>query len=374
MNISQQIGSRIDHLMKQHQVSLRSLSEVIGVSHPTLKRYVEGEQPIDSEKLMKVANYFKQPFEYFFIAMHQESTFMFRMDKPAQSVNGSLIHDLQERMGDYIDFVDGESFNFVPPSYHLPPGQLSPEVEKKIELIALEQRRLMAIDDIIPENYYAVIERLGIRVITRRFHHDYIFGISSYSSTLGSYIFINDDPSISEERKLFSLIHEYAHLLFHREQFSHQPEQAIYESSRSDVHEKVADLFAGYFLLPREMVHNFVNGNEHIDALEMKRYFKVSLQSLYVTLAKYKIISQNQLQQFYRQLTIHDKRRSEEQPLAHVPLQQKSSRLLNRLQTLFFDNQISTSKIGEVLGMDSSLVRDLILSWKQSRDYVLRVK
>ena len=55
---------------------------------------------------------------------------------------------------------------------------------------------------------------------------------------MGSYIMINDSKDISEERKIFSLIHEYAHLLFHSNQYSNDQRNAFYVNGKSDMNEK----------------------------------------------------------------------------------------------------------------------------------------
>ena len=86
MNISQMIGNKINDLMEKENISLRKLSEVIGVTHFTLSKHAEGMLAIDSDKLMKIAIYFNKSFDYFFKDDSSEFTFLFRADKPGNDI------------------------------------------------------------------------------------------------------------------------------------------------------------------------------------------------------------------------------------------------------------------------------------------------
>ena len=101
MNVSQVIGNNIKALMEKEHLSLRKLSESIGVSHPTLKKYVDGSQPIDSEKLMKIALHFQKPFDYFFKENHKDVGFLFRADKPQKDIKNIDIDNLKNAIYSY---------------------------------------------------------------------------------------------------------------------------------------------------------------------------------------------------------------------------------------------------------------------------------
>lgn len=363
MNISLVIGSRIKALMEKENVSLRKLSESIGISHPTLKKYVEGEQPIDSEKLSRIAHYFNKPFDYFFKNSDSKLNFLFRADKPQHSITSFDINLFERYIRNYIDVVGNDGFHYSPPRYTFD-GMDMNATFKYLEKIAYEQRRVANIENNIPDSYFEVIDSIGIHVITKDFSNDSCFGVSSISESFGGVIMINDDASISEERKIFSLIHEFAHLLFHREQFSSDAFNALYASSRSDIYEKVANKFAGYFLMPRYMVSNYINSCKHVDTYEMKKHFKVSIQTLYFMLFEYGYISNEIYKTFWASIQKEGNKKIEESPIEPLSRDQKNPRLMRSIKELYYKDEITANKIAEVLGMDVLKTRQLLKEWR----------
>ena len=65
MNITQIIGMNISRAQQENNVSNQELAGILGVTRQTVGKYIKGEQPIDSEKLYILANYFNKPFTYF---------------------------------------------------------------------------------------------------------------------------------------------------------------------------------------------------------------------------------------------------------------------------------------------------------------------
>lgn len=376
MNISKQIGDRISKLMDDNNESLRSLSEIIGISHPTLKRYVDGTQPIDSEKLMKISNYFGKSFEYFFKEDSVDFQFLFRADNPNLKISKRDIESFKFVLLNYIDIVNNVKFNYVPHSYNLKiDGKRINSAERDlIEKIAYENRRLLNIENNIPENYYEIIEKTGINIIARDFDNDYFFGASSYSLNQGSFILINNSNKISEERKIFSLIHEYAHLIFHREQYSDIAVEQRYSKSQEDINELIANKFAAYFLMPRNLVDDYVESRiKDINLIEMKRYFKVSKQSLIRILYEYKYIDKEQYDDFWIKISQNDTIKIEDFPLDEMSIEVKNNRLIRNIKDLYFQDNISVNKISEILGLNIIDIRKLLKKWRDSDELYIHL-
>lgn len=374
MNISELIGQRINDLMAKEGISLRKLSEAIGITHPTLAKYIDGSQPIDSEKLMKIALYFNQPFDYFFKNENQSIKFMFRADKPKADVQNVDIDFLLKSIYSYNDVIGDKGYEFIPQKYKLTETKDQNSLFALVEKVASEQRRMADIDNIIPDNYYEVIQNLGIHVIVKDLKNDAFFGASSYSPEQGSYIIINDAEHISEERKIFSLVHEYGHLLFHSNQYVNPDHQAFYENGKYDIEEKIANKFAGYFLMPRALVQNFIDSRKNVDAFEMKRYFKVSLQTLYVMLFEYGIIDKTEYSDFWKQIHIYKLKSEEPSPLPKIILEDKNCKIIPKIRDLYFKEEISATKIAEVLGLDVFATRKMLKEWRSADERYLLFK
>ncbi len=374
MNISNIIGQNIKTLMEKENISLRRLSESIGITHPTLIKYVEGSQPIDSEKLMKIAMYFKKPFDYFFKEDNNSINFMFRADKPEKDIQNIDLDNLRNSIYSYLDILGNLGYQYIPQKYTINFNDDKRTIFNLIAKIAYDQRRIANIENVIPDNYFDVIQNIGINVIAKDFKNDAYFGASSFSNDLGSYIIINDSEKIPEERKIFSLIHEYGHLLFHSEQYSNSQYNAFYVSGKSDMNEKIANKFAGYFLMPKNLVDSYIESRKNIDPIEMKKYFKVSIQTLYVMLHEYGIISKEVYSDFWKQITIHGFKMEEPFPLEKIDIQEKNAKLVNKIKDLYFNEDISANKISEVLGIDTLETRKLLKEWRNIDERYLPLK
>ncbi len=379
MDTAKQIGNKINKLMEEKNMSLRHLSEVIGVSHPTLKRYVDGEKPIDSDKLLKIANYFNKSFDYFFKSEDDTLGFMFRADKPKDTIKEVELEKLRQSLNGYLDIVKDIKLSIVPPKYHVEESTYDTDrktFEKLIEQVANNQRRQFNIEHVIPENYFNLLDEQGIHVLAIDFHNDEYFGVSSYSETKGSFIIVNDSKAISEERKVFSLFHEYAHLLFHRHQYSSNGDSVYYKSGRTDRTEKVANHFAGCFLMPRNLVEKYLNDNdkETIDPYHMKKHFKVSLQTLYVVLYKYGYIRKKQYTDFWKKTNAQNKKETEEEPMDALAIEDKNSRLIKAMRSLYFKGDISVNKITEIMRLCTKQTRNLVNTWRPLDDRAVHLK
>lgn len=374
MNISSVIGKNIKALMEKENVSLRKLSESIGITHPTLIKYVEGSQPIDSEKLMMIALYFKKPFDYFFKEDNKNINFMFRADKPEKDIQDIDLDNLRNSIHSYLDVLGNAGYQYIPQKYNINLNDDKKTVFNLIAKIAYDQRRIANIENVIPDNYFDVIQNIGINVIAKDFKNDAYFGASSFSSELGSYIIINNSERIPEERKIFSLIHEYGHLLFHSDQYSNSQYNAFYINGKSDMNEKIANKFAGHFLMPKNLVDSYIESRKNIDPLEMKKYFKVSIQTLYVMLHEYGIISKEIYTDFWKQITIHGYKMEEPAPLEKIDIQEKNTKLVNKIKDLYFSEEISANKISEVLGIDTIETRKLLKEWRNIDERYLPLK
>ena len=374
MNISLVIGQNIQKLMDKEKVSLRQLSESIGITHPTLSNYVEGKQAIDSEKLMLIAKFFKKPFDYFFKEDNKQISFMFRADKANKDIQDIDIEHLSNTIYSYLDVIGDVGYQYIPQKYQLNLKEDKKSLFNLIAKIAYEQRKFANIENVIPDNYFDVIQSIGINVIVKDFKNDAYFGASSYSSDLGSYIMINNSDKVSEERKIFSLIHEYAHLLFHSDQYSDSQFNAFYLNSKTDINEQIANKFAGHFLMPRHLVESYMTSRNNVDAIEMKKYFKVSIQTVYVMLHEYGFISKEVYNDFWRRINLNGFKQEEPFPLDKIDIQEKNVKLVNRIKDLYFNEAISANKISEVLGMDTLETRKLLKEWRDMDERYLSLK
>jgi len=165
------------------------------------------------------------------------------------------------------------------------------------------------------------------------------------------------------------MIHELGHLLFHRNEYKEVKYNPLYKSGRTDINEKVANKFAGYFLLPECLVKEYIESkNSDVNMTEMKQYFKVSLQSLYMALYNYKLISKNQYNDFWKKLQSNHLMTVEPNPLPLLSIEEKNYRLISSMKKLYADDEITVNRISEVLELDLNKTRDIVKKWGASID------
>ena len=366
MSVSKMIGERIEGLMADKNISLRKMANIIGVTHPTLKSYLTGDKVIDSVRLNAVAEYFNVSFDYFFSKDRDKLNLQFRADQPAENLDDFDFRMIDERFRNYLDVVDFGKLKYMPMNYSLSldGAKLSDQDEENIEKVAYEIRRLFKIENCIPSNYYSVLDNNGINVIASPYENDSFFGASSYSSGNGSFVFVNSNEKIPEERQIFSLIHELGHLLFHRNEYKDPKCNPLYNTARGNVNEKVANSFAGYFLLPRYLVEEYIGARENnVNVIDMKKHFRVSIQALYIALRKYDLISEKQYRDFWDNINHSVWKKAEPEPLPVMDISEKNKRLIESLKRLYAEESISVNRIAEVLEIPLIDARKLVKKW-----------
>src|SRR6056297_591980 len=368
MSVGKIIGKNIEGLMDNKNISQRKIAEIIGVTHPTVGKYLKGDQIIDSQKLAVLAKYFNVPFDYFFVSEHKKLNLLFRADKPSDNIEDFDFQEIYNRFEDYISIVDLKKMKYIPQMYNLniDKNKLSKDDKKNIEEVANEVRKQFSIEEVIPSNYYEIVEREGINVIALPHSNENFFGASSYSSDYGSFIFVNSNKNITEERQIFSLFHELGHLLFNRNEYKQYDYDPLYKSNRN-IDEKIANQFAGYFLLPRDLVDDYIKQrNKNVNLNDMKKNFKVSIQTLYMFLHEYGYINKTQYSEFWKKLHNDGLKKIEPDPLPPISIEDKNNRLISSMKNLYMNEDISVNRIAEVLNINLIEARKLIKDWSVS--------
>lgn len=157
-----------------------------------------------------------------------------------------------------------------------------PKVGERVDVpaFAAEVRSRLGLDAEEPiVNVADVLQRSGVKFwFNDRRPCDDVFGLAFAESPQATGVVVFNAPEISVERRIFSTIHEFAHLLLHAQSFD---ADVVEENERE---EKEADLFAGHFLAPESAFQkrwDAANGLAFVDrVLCVKRYFRVSYKTV----------------------------------------------------------------------------------------------
>ncbi|MFZ5517881.1 MAG: helix-turn-helix domain-containing protein [Candidatus Zhuqueibacterota bacterium] len=152
----------------------------------------------------------------------------------------------------------------------------------------------------------------------------------------------------TRERRLFSLVHELAHVLFHLGRDNTQTVVSVIASNR-EPEEKEANAFAAELLMPGAtidtMIHSLgqkIKSPETIDNLA--HYFNVSRDSIFYRLAEKGIFSWDERKRYFSQSTAA---RPEPDVRVDIIDEQIASEFLRLALDLFDGEQASAGKLSE---------------------------
>ncbi len=388
MSMAELIGHNIQKLMEENSVSTIDLAKVIGVTRQTFANYLNGESIIDSEKLVILANYFGKPLEYFLEEEHSNLCFMFRASNPKENVDNSEKVDIENYMNDYFELFSlaGEQLAYIPEQYNLTVKynskiipvddpeldfglfkyKLPKELDMVIESIAMEQRKRLGAEEVVGVELVRCLEEVGIRILYKNIDNDDLFGISAFHPEKGCFILINNKEGIPEERKLFTIAHEYGHLIFHR-QYYRNIQNSVDYGSKKNISEAMADAFAGYFLIPRSLLkkyERFFNKQtiSIADLIFIKKEFQVSLMSLVMSLHKYGYINDIVKKKIFDILYIKGYQKKEPQPCESLVLKM-NEKFEFMIKSLYLEDKLSISKVAELLNIPLTEARQRVRKW-----------
>ena len=308
MDIRQRIGQRIRQLREASAQSQSQVAEALGITRQTLARMEKGEVPIDSEALFRLASLFDRPVSHFYEEREAAGVRLaLRADHP-QLLTLRLRNRLLDRLAAISDLEIAAGLDM---HHGLPPTEpLEKAGERELAIVqevAQEERGRLGLGPVAPfSDPVAVLESLDIRVIPFELapgtDGEVLSGFSAYSETLGAGIFINTHPSLSVEHQIFSLMHEYGHLIFHRQTYQ-EPSVPYRTRGRStSPAEKIANMFAGHMLLPPNGLRRFVGSLGIVsltDIFEIKRIYRVSYAAVLKRLEQDGHLSKKQAGRFW---------------------------------------------------------------------------
>lgn len=154
-----------------------------------------------------------------------------------------LLMDVAKQLEAYTELEDllDEQRRFNLDQFALAVGDAS---RRPISAAAKVREAFNLADDEPIHDICGLLEDHGVKVLRVRVASDAFFGLSVADGTAGPAIAVNVWERISVERWIFTAAHELGHLVLHAADFD--PGQ----SSEQPEHEKEADLFAAYFLMP----------------------------------------------------------------------------------------------------------------------------
>lgn len=337
MNIAAKIGENIERQMQSNNVGLIELANAIGVTRQTLFNYIKGNSAIDSVRLLAIAQYFGiEPSK---LLQTEEAplqnSLLFRSSLAQQDSTQRVLDTISH----YLALYNQAMYNaqlchaYIPAYYNLlvqyqqgaqslneqySSLKITDALKQNIEQLALHQRQVLRITEYGALPAIEAIISTGIHIIFLKLDSEDIFGLSTIDKKYGAFIIINDNSSITLERKIFTIIHEYAHLILHHPLFERASNEKLSAAAYKTM-DKMADYFAGCFLCPKdylERMNRKYNGNWNFDCyINCKHELQVSLSSLIMSLYNNKYISKGFKDSYFKLIQQPDCKKIEIAPL-----------------------------------------------------------
>ncbi|HHY66466.1 MAG TPA: ImmA/IrrE family metallo-endopeptidase [Alicyclobacillus sp.] len=359
------IARNLERIRGERRMSVEQLAKAVGVTRPTMYKYLRGEQPIDSAKLEKLCEALGVSVRQILSEEAEMFAFLFRADNPKENFTQELRHTLLERLDEYWSVVEALGENrvvMVPPSYRLE-GELDHVMKAQIRDVADRVRSALGVEGYVGHLIFQMLEDWHIHVLAWPLGSGFD-ALSAYTERRGAFIIVNDDRDIPEERKIFSVAHELGHLLFHRDQY--RENGGAYAKSRGNRDEMVASQFASHFLIPRSRLTECEmvlarSRNKLRDILQLKREFGVSAQALILALKDVGILTGREYGYLKREI---EQRYGIREPNP-MPYVEKNGRARMMLRRLHGEEGVSTSKAAAVLGIPYDEANRLLAGWER---------
>jgi Zn-dependent peptidase ImmA (M78 family)/DNA-binding XRE family transcriptional regulator len=244
------LGELLQQARKSCNMTQAQAAEIIDAARTTIVAIEKGERRIKATELIKLARAYgraisdfvqprpvTEPFEVQYRSAFGQNEIEAARIKPS-------ILRLEELCQNYLDLeaiMDAPLPRNYPQEYNIDKMPL----EAAAESIAISERQRLGLGDApIPCLRDILEQSVGLRIFYIEMPPKYS-GIYSYNEQMGGCIAIN--AGHPEERKRWSLAHDYLHFLAHRRkpivdfdnQYKRKPES-----------ERLADTFPNYFLMP----------------------------------------------------------------------------------------------------------------------------
>ena len=384
MNMKEIIGLNIQQIIAEKKINISELIDHLKISRQTLSNYIKGTSVIDSIKLYQLAEFLSVPMEDFFKETKDTPSYQLLFRTSLSQEESSLA--VQDYVIDYVEthkrlleLLDEYTITF-PQNYSLyvknngtncdinkclkeyvkSSSYLSVELRNQIENIANDQRKILNAENLVGFDLINAIAESGIHIFFVDFKNDSISGVSAITENSGCYIFVNCYPTITLERQIFTIAHEYGHIIMHRPFYKKDHTNNSYLNPKEmAVLDRMANEFAGDFLCPKYLLNSYKPVLQDIirfnDLYPIKHHFQISLSALIIALKKAGYVSPSQVKRYFDLLEFNGMEKQEMLPLKDIPLvieqynKIKNSVINNKIQMLVMNSRIDDDQIFDIV-------------------------
>ncbi|WP_277972430.1 helix-turn-helix domain-containing protein [Pantoea agglomerans] len=376
MSIKEHIAQRLVEARTDAGLSAVAVADAIGVVRQTYSKFEQAQGVPSVSQLIALCKLYDKPIGYFSDPDEGKFRFAMRADTP-DLLDSKLRNELIAKLKN-IHAIEEAAEAKQPEDL---PNSLPIFTAKEEDLLrvadkAAEERRRLGVGDAsCVGDIVVLLESFDIRVIPFSHQSDgdegMISGFSAFSDKYGTAIYVNNHPSVSVERQIFSICHEYAHIIFHRDDYTGPAKTYRTRGRQVSPEEKVANHFAACFLIPeyalRKQFQMQGGGWAYEETvLRLKSIYKVSYACMLDRLTKCKLISQKNSGYLWALANRKGWVRNEPNPITQ-PLAYKG-RLIVLSRKAWEAGAASESFISDLLEMNRKELGSLLEGWYEEQE------
>lgn len=298
-------GSVLQWAIREEGLTEKDLALRLGVAPEAVKRWEAGDEAPTTTQFNRLVEYLKRPSAVFFLPAPPaqasvQAHFRTAPGAPERRLNRQESHAVREarRLQEIASWLIQQLGETVV-------GLSAWDTSEGVEEAAQEQRRELGIsilkqvewadDHQALREWRTALEQRGVLVFQFRLGKDACRGFSLWNKNAPVIAFNSADPPYNPHSRIYTLFHEYGHLLLRTDSICATLDEQVGPSSNGDP-ERWCERFAAAFLLPREKVLEYLSLNfswrqgMHVDDFEqvvaISKRFHVSLRAVALRLVE----------------------------------------------------------------------------------------
>ena len=294
------LGRRIQEARKARGLTQQEVADALSLARTTVTALEKGERRVRPDEIISMAGLFgrsvselvgsREPISDF--AVQFRTAISAAGSRQAQDDMAQAVQEFQRLCEDYL-YLESLSGSALSQSY-IPEYSIDAAApEDAAEDVASAERNRLGLGDGPVLNLREVLENdVAMRVFSMKLPSR-VAGIFSYTQELGGCIAVNAQHP--EERRRWSMAHEYGHFLTSR---FHSEISILGVYRRVPPHERFADAFAACFLMPaaglrrrfNEMSRAAAGEVTMADVVRIADYYFVSIEAVTLRLEELRLL------------------------------------------------------------------------------------
>ncbi|MCL5997146.1 MAG: XRE family transcriptional regulator [Chloroflexi bacterium] len=380
---ARELGKELQAARKSRGMTQEEAARVIDVTRTTVTAIEKGERRVKANELIRLAQAYGRQISDFVRPRPSLELMSIRLRGPAWLSEGDQqqleqsVETLREYARDYLELeqiTDTSLTRKYPPEY----PTAGNSVQQVAESIAIQERNRLGLGDGPVPMLRDILEQdVGMRIFYLLLQPSSVSAVYFYAEPLGACIGVNAQHP--EERRRWSLAHDYGHFLVARHK-SRVSFLSVYQ--RVPEEERLVDAFAMCFLMPTSSVIRRVNDIKQAtgkftpaDLMVQAHYYGVSVEAFTRRLEGMKLLATGVWEHLKeRGLKVHEARQQLE--LERIP--SRDNPLPVRYQLLAVDafsrDRITEGQLARFLHVDRLEARRIAETLREQLPYVANAK